>query len=115
LAEGDEMHRRLKDEDVWTTREGQDIPVKNMASAHLLSAIHLIERSRYQKATDAAMRQAVDPLSEEMVSYYLQWPTQYYSLVTEAVRRGLIYRPVEQAEASNSLTRIPRKKISDGK
>lgn len=82
---------------VWKTAEGQLIPIRNMSSSHLLAAIHLIERNRYQQATDAAMRQKEDPLADELVSYYLQWPPQYEAMVKEAARRGLVYRPVEPA------------------
>ena len=84
--------------DIWITREGQQLEVKDMASSHLLSTIHFIERNRFTSAVDVAMR--VRDLKEETlydnpVQYYLQWPIQYEALVAEAQRRGLIYRGVE--------------------
>jgi hypothetical protein len=84
--------------DVWTTREGQEIEIRNMASSHLLATIHLIERNRFTNAVDAAMREPQN-MNEQVwedhtLQYYLQWPVQYESLVAEAQRRGLIHRGV---------------------
>lgn len=82
--------------DVWITKEGQQIEIHKMASSHLLSTIHYIERRRYISVTDAAMKEALDPdtdFDSPTIQYYLEWPIQYETLINEAVRRNLIYRP----------------------
>lgn len=99
------MHQRLKVSNVWRTAEGVDIPVSKMASSHLLAAIHLIERGRYQRVTDAAMRQGEEPLNDELVGFYLEWPIQYEALIKEAVYRNLIYRPIENAAPSAAMVK----------
>jgi hypothetical protein len=78
--------------DIWVTREGQQLEIKKMASSHLLATIHFIERKRFTEAVDCAMRESG---GSDLVKYYLQWPYQYDSLVAEAQRRRLIYRGVE--------------------
>ena len=82
---------------VWTTKEGQRIPIREMASSHLLSTIHFLERARFTNAVECARREPnTDPNSATM-QYYLQWPEQYEALVAEAHRRNLISRGVTEA------------------
>lgn len=82
--------------DVWITREGKEMEIKKMASSHLLSTIHFIERNRFMNAAETYGQQQVDGLDwSDAVEYYLQWPIQYETLIAEASRRKLIYRPVE--------------------
>lgn len=82
--------------DVWITREGQQIEIKNMASSHLLATIHFIERNRLMNAAEVYHEtQFREDDRLEMVNYYLQFPVQYENLVAEAQRRQLIYRAVE--------------------
>jgi hypothetical protein len=38
--------------DIWITREGHQIEIRHMASHHLLSAIHFIERNRLMNASE---------------------------------------------------------------
>jgi hypothetical protein len=108
------MHRQLKVNDVWTTAEGKAIPIRNMASSHLLSTIHFIERGRFQRVADAALRQHEEPLNNETISYYMMWPIQYEALVAEAVRRNLIYRPIEKVETSTSMVKSFRELTKNG-
>lgn len=77
--------------DVWITKQGHQIEIKLMASSHLLATIHFIENSRFSRSAECALRGG----NEEDIALYLEWPIQYESLIAEAVRRGLIYRPVE--------------------
>jgi len=67
-----------------------------MASSHLLSTIHFIERNRFLAAAEVYHERAFDKETRnEMANYYLQWPIQYETLIAEAQRRGLITRGVE--------------------
>lgn len=75
--------------DIWITREGHQIKIKEMASSHLLSTIHFIERNRFQNALETYQEGMPDA-----TEYYLQWPLQYEELIAEAQRRGLIFRNV---------------------
>lgn len=82
--------------DVWITAEGQQMEIKTMASSHLLAAIHMIERRRYQAAFEVYQERAFgEDMRREMTNYYLAWPIQYETMVAEAQRRGLITRGVE--------------------
>lgn len=81
--------------DVWITREGQEIEIRTMASAHLLSTIHFIERNRLFNAAEVYSEQQLGDSRLSAVNYYLQWPIQYDSLIAEAQRRGLVNRGVE--------------------
>jgi len=83
--------------DVWTTREGQQIEIRHMASSHLLSTIHFIERNRLNNASEVFHDQNLGDERLNAVNYYLTWPVQYESLIKEAQRRNLIYR-VEPAQ-----------------
>lgn len=73
--------------DVWITREGVQMEVKDMASSHLLATIHFIERNRFMNAAETYIEGMKDA-----TEYYLQWPIQYETMITEAQRRGLIFR-----------------------
>ena len=82
--------------DVWITAEGKQMEIKSMASSHLLSAIHFIEKKRFQAAVEVYSDKAFDSaFRNEMTNYYLQWPIQYETMIAEAQRRGLITRGVE--------------------
>lgn len=76
--------------DVWITREGKQMEIKDMASSHLLATIHFIERNRFMNAAETYSEGMKDA-----TEYYLQWPIQYETLIAEAQRRGLIFRNVE--------------------
>lgn len=76
--------------DVWITREGKQMEIKDMASSHLLATIHFIERNRFMNAAETYGEGMMDA-----TNYYLQWPIQYETLVKEAQRRGLIFRNAE--------------------
>lgn len=80
--------------DVWITREGQEIEISHMASSHLLATIHFIERNRFMNAAEVYSEQQLGDERLNAVEYYLQWPIQYETLVTEAQRRGLIWRNI---------------------
>ena len=77
--------------DIWITREGHQIEIRTMASAHLLSTIHFIERNRFMNAAEVYGEQQLGEDRLGAVNYYLQWPVQYESLIQEAMRRHLIY------------------------
>jgi|SRR4051812_48772490 hypothetical protein len=79
--------------DVWITREGHQMEIKHMASSHLLSAIHFIERNRLNNASEVYHEQQLGEDRLNAVAYYLEWPLQYETLIAEAVRRKLLYRP----------------------
>jgi hypothetical protein len=82
--------------DIWITREGHQFEIKDMASSHLLAAIHYIERNRFMNAAETFSEMQLDDKTRmEATNYYLQWPIQYESLIAEAQRRNLIYRKVE--------------------
>jgi hypothetical protein len=82
--------------DVWITREGKEMEIKTMASSHLLSTIHFIERNRFTQGLEIFTQRENDGLNwDDALSYYLQWPIQYDTLIAEAQRRGLITRGVE--------------------
>ena len=82
--------------DIWITREGQQFEIKNMASSHLLAAIHYIERNRFMNAAETFSEYQMDDETRlDATNYYLQWPIQYETLIAEAQRRKLIYRAVE--------------------
>jgi hypothetical protein len=89
--------------DIWITREGQQIEIRNMASSHLLSTIHFIERSRFMNAAEVYSEQQLGEARLAAVSYYLQWPIQYESLIQEAQRRHLIYRMPEEVQVEGSI------------
>jgi hypothetical protein len=80
--------------EIWTTKEGSRIPIKDMASSHLLSTIHYIERNRFMNSVEVQMRDRTAH-TDELTNLYLQWPPQYDFLIAEAQRRGLIQRGVE--------------------
>lgn len=81
--------------DIWITREGEQIEIKNMASSHLLATIHFIERGRFMNAAEVYSESQLGEDRLAAVNYYLQWPIQYETLVEEAQRRGLVCRAVE--------------------
>lgn len=82
--------------DVWITREGRQMEIKTMASSHLLSAIHFIERNRFMNAAECYHEENLNhPDKMQAVQYYLEWPIQYETMIAEAQRRGLIFRAVE--------------------
>jgi len=87
----------LISKDVWITREGQQMEIRQMASSHLLATIHFIERNRFMNAAEVYSEKQLGDMTDA-VNYYLQWPIQYESLVAEAQRRKLIYRAVEGVE-----------------
>lgn len=78
--------------DIWITREGHQIEIRMMASSHLLSTIHFIERNRFMNGAEVYGDQNLGDERLNVVNYYLQWPVQYESLIEEAQRRHLIYR-----------------------
>ena len=82
--------------EIWITREGQQIEIKAMASSHLLSTIHFIERNRFTNVAEIASDCELlgRETALEAAEYYAQWPIQYENLVTEAQRRNLIWRNV---------------------
>jgi len=80
---------------MWTTKEGDRIAIKDMASSHLLATIHYIERNRFQNAAESFAGGEMDAARVAVVNLYLRWPPQYDALVAEAQRRGLIQRGVE--------------------
>jgi hypothetical protein len=82
--------------DVWITREGKQMEIKDMASSHLLAAIHFIERNRFTNAAEVYSEESLNhPDKMEMVHYYLEWPIQYDTMIAEAQRRKLIHRGME--------------------
>lgn len=82
--------------DVWITREGKQMEIKDMASSHLLSTIHFIERNRLMQGLEIyQQRQADNQNWQDAMAYYTQWPIQYEALIAEAQRRGLLFRNVE--------------------
>jgi hypothetical protein len=82
--------------DVWITREGKQVEIRSMASSHLLSAIHFIERNRFMNAAECYTQEGLNhPDKMAMVEYYLDWPIQYDTMIAEAQRRKLINRGVE--------------------
>jgi hypothetical protein len=82
---------------VWMTREGIELPISQMASSHLLSAIHMIERNRFTQAVDSAMREpTLDAETLPTMQYYLMWPETYPDLCAEAERRHLIQRNTKE-------------------
>jgi hypothetical protein len=82
--------------DVWITKEGVEMEIRHMASNHLLSTIHFIERNRLFNAAEVWSDVQFDANARsEMAAYYLNWPIQYDTLIAEAQRRGLIHRDVE--------------------
>lgn len=82
--------------DVWITREGQEIEIKDMASSHLLATIHFIERNRFNQGMEIYSQGKQDGQNwSDAMTYYMQWPIQYNTLIAEAQRRGLITRGVE--------------------
>ncbi len=85
--------------DIWITKEGKQLEIRTMASSHLLSTIHFIERNRFTQTMECAMREPSNINEQQWednpLQYYLQWPIQYENLVAEAQRRGLIYRASE--------------------
>lgn len=81
---------------VWITREGKEMEIKDMASSHLLSAIHMIERNRFTQGMEIYLQGNQDKLDwSDAMAYYLQWPIQYDVMIAEAQRRGLLNRGVE--------------------
>lgn len=91
------VSKTLARKDVWITREGERVEIKKMASRHLLSTIHFIERNRFDNAVECAARESENPDVEDLsqsapLQYYLQWPEQYEEMIKEAVRRKLIER-----------------------
>lgn len=87
--------------DVWITKEGVQIEIERMASAHLLATIHLIERSRFTRAHDYAFNSNFEVHADDTIlAHYMEWPLQYDTLIAEAQRRGLLNRGVEGIEKS---------------
>src|SRR3982751_7017147 len=92
--------------DIWITREGRQVNIKDMASSHLLSTIHFIERNRFINAAECYSEENLNhPDKMQMVEYYLEWPVQYPILVAEAQRRGLIHRYEKNHTPKNALVR----------
>lgn len=82
--------------DVWITREGKQMEIKEMASSHLLSTIHFIERSRFSQSMEVYQQAQQDGSDwSDALNYYMNWPIQYEALIAEAQRRNLIFRNVE--------------------
>lgn len=79
--------------DTWITREGKSIKIKEMASSHLLSAIHWIERNRFTQSLEVYGQAKSDGLDwSDALEYYMQWPDAYESMIAEAQRRNLLFR-----------------------
>jgi len=74
----------------WRTKEGFEIAPKDMATPHLLSAIHMCERNRMNNLMSMAMTPGMD--NEAVINYYAKWPEAYEALLDEAERRHLIGR-----------------------
>ncbi len=84
---------------VWITKEGVTIPINVMATPHLLSAIHFIERGRMQQLVSIEQHiicpDGVTITNEEalkVLDYYTAWPRGYEDLLAEAEKRKLIKR-----------------------
>lgn len=91
--------------DVWITKEGQEMEIRQMASSHLLATIHFIERNRMTNVNEVYNESQLGEDRLNAVNYYLEWPIQYESLVVEAQRRHLIYRNVEGVAIIKKLER----------
>ncbi len=73
----------------WTTKEGIDLNINEMATSHLLATIHMIERNRMNNLLSLGM---MDNLTQDTVDYYAQFPSSYKDLCDEAELRFLIHR-----------------------
>jgi hypothetical protein len=81
------MAKPTLDPNVWITRTGDAVEIKQMASSHLLSTIHFIEKNRFLNALETFEEGMMDA-----TEYYLRWPPQYEVMIAEAQRRNLIFR-----------------------
>lgn len=77
----------------WITKEGIEIEPRDMATPHLLSTIHMIERNRMQNLIHVGITQ---DLPDSVINYYAEWPNAYEELCDEAERRKLIQRGTAQ-------------------
>jgi len=89
----------------WTTKEGAILKITEMATPHLLSALHMIERNRMNNILSLVPRIEIDV---ETFDYYSQWPDGYFDLLDECVRRGLVGRIVVE-EKDIRVKRLKRK------
>jgi hypothetical protein len=76
----------------WTTKEGVELEIEKMATPHLLSTIHMLERNRMNNLLSLVGTE----WTEETVEYYAQWSPEYFALVEEAQKRLLINRPSQK-------------------
>ncbi len=77
-------------EPVWVDRNGVGIPVSGMSSNHLLSAIHMVERNRFNAIVE--IKQNEINIDERNFEYYTDFSEIYQALVKEAKKRKLIGR-----------------------
>lgn len=106
----------------WLTREREEIPVITMADSHLLAAVHMMERNRLEKITEAKRRFnyekengvisiLVDETSGEIFgegdedecmrviqAVYSKMSSRYYELVAEGIHRGIVFRGPSEVE-----------------
>jgi hypothetical protein len=83
----------MPQEPKWRTREGVELSPREMATPHLLSTIHMVERSRMQNLMHLGLlSMGEEKVRDSVVAYYGQWPDAYAALLDEAERRGLLGR-----------------------
>jgi hypothetical protein len=85
----------------WKTKEGFEIAPKDMATQHLLSTIHMIERNRMTNLIGIGLMDSAD-MDADIIDYYSTWPEAYEALLDEAERRHLIGRTKSQIKKLKS-------------
>jgi|PlaIllAssembly_1097288.scaffolds.fasta_scaffold2694009_2 hypothetical protein len=83
-----------KYEPTWVSKDMKPIPIKFMATSHLLNTIHMIERSRMQQLMSIETHGGgISPEeAKRVLDYYCAWPKGYSDLLAEAEKRQLIRR-----------------------
>ena len=84
------MTKLAKLESIWIDRNGKGIPISGMSSNHLLSAIHMVERNRFNDIVE--MQQNKINVDERNFEYYTNFSEIYQALIKEAKKRKLIGR-----------------------
>jgi hypothetical protein len=111
------MRVRVDANNKWIMKEGEEVPVIMMADSHLVCAIHLMERNRVDRLKELERRvqeaeeagivvfpdgdvimadneeiESARDQYEQLRESYKRPTHRYYSLVAEAIHRGLICR-----------------------
>ena len=73
----------MMSDNIWTTKEGTDIPIDEMTDSHLLNTIHFLERNANYEIMVDAIERSIDTNVEDLTANI------YLNMLKLAKKRGL--------------------------